>query len=224
MSSKVILIGAFVVLGVGTLTYLQLSHVRNIKRERAILLDQIKHLFTEVKLHQDGINYPTLTGIYRGRPIKLEPIVDTLAFRKLPVLWLLVTHYRPLGVAAPLDILLRPLGTEFFSPNSDFEHDIAPEADWPEHIRIASPNPSEAPSISVFRPFIRFITDPPTKEVLVTSKGVRLVRQIAEGSQAHYRVTRRTELGAIELTPAQLGPVLDALLEMGDTLAARSKT
>ncbi len=218
-----LLLSSFVVFGLALMVYLQLTHVRKVKLQREALFDQVKHLFDEVSVTQEGINYPVLKGIYRDHPIKLEPIVDTAAFRKLPVLWLLVTYYRPLPVAAPLDILLRPLNTEFFSPNSSFEYDIAPGVDWPEYIRIASPEPSKAPPMSVFDSFLSFIADPLTKEILVTSKGIRLVHQLAQGDQAHYRVTRRAQLDTCELTPARLTPLLTVLLELGDALIVQQR-
>lgn len=214
-----IFIGSLVVLALVSLAYMQLAHVRGVKYQRGALFDQTKHLFDNVKLTQDGINYPTLNGSYQGYPIKLEPIVDTTVFRKLPVLWLLVTYYRPLPVSSPLDILLRPVGSEFFSPNSNFEHDIVPSADWPEHIRVGSPTPSKAPPLSVFQPFVPFISDPLTKEVLVTSKGIRVVHQMAEGSQTHYRVTRGVELDTATFTPARLRSLLGVLLAMSNALA-----
>lgn len=218
-----LLIATLAILALALLAYLQLTHTRRIKRERGALFNQVKHLFTGVRLSQDGINYPTLKGKYQGYRVKLEPIVDTTVFRKLPVLWLFITNYRFLAVAAPLDALIRPYGTEFFSPNSSFEHDIVPDEGWPEYVRIASPDPSTAPSISVFKPLMDIIPDPSTKEVLITSKGLRLVHQLGEGSQGHYRVTRRVELEQVKLTPQRLQPILDGLIEIGDTLVENNK-
>ncbi len=203
--------------GLGLLVFIQARHVRKVKRERSGLFADVQHLFSDAKVRQDGINYPTLTGGYRGYPIKLEPMVDSLTFRKLPVLWLISTHHRPLNVAAPLDVLLRPAGTEFFSPNSDFRHDLPLDADWPEHVRVASPSPAEeGPPVSSLKPFLPFISDPDTKDVLVTERGVRLVSRLAESDQALYRVTRRADLGRVGLTEKRLAPLLDALVGIGD--------
>lgn len=199
---------------------LQLSHVRKVKRHRGALFEHVVHLFKDAEVCQDGISYPVLTGRYQGHPIKLEPLVDSAAFRKLPVLWLVVTQPRSLSVSAPLDILLRPNGSEFFSPNTDFEYDVLPDENWPEHIRVASPNPSKAPSLSAFDPFKSFISDPLTKEVYVSRRGVRLVHQLAESDQTHYRVTRRVELDTRGFAPERLAPVLAALVGIGDELAS----
>ena len=218
-----LLIWAFVVLGAGLLIVLQVSHVRKVKRERGALFDDVAHLVEDAEVHQDGIDYPTLTGMYRGYPIKLKATVDTLAFRKLPVLWLVVTHRRPLDVAAPLDILLNPTGAEFFSPNAEYQHDVLPDPAWPEHVRAASPDPAKAPPVSALRRSTWFLEDPSTKEVLLTGRGIRVVRRLAEGDQALYRVTRRADLSHIELTPELLLPVLTALEEMGDALKTKDR-
>jgi len=207
----------WVLVGFGLLAFLQARHIRKVKRERGGLFDEVEHLFSSAEVRQDGIGYPTLTGAYGGYPIKLEPVVDSLTFRKLPLLWLVSTHDRPLNVKAPLDILLRPSGREFFSPNGDFRHDLPLDADWPEHVRVASPSPAAAPPVSSFKPFLPFIEDPDTKDVLVTGRGVRLVSRLAESDQTLYRVTRRADLGLVGLTEERLAPILDALVGIGDT-------
>lgn len=216
-----ILLSVLVIAALVLLAYLQVSHVRAVRVRRGALFDQVTHLFNEVKIRQDGLNYPVLTGRLHGHPIKLEPIVDTLGFRKLPVLWLLITHYRPLPVGSPLDVLLRPHGNEFFSPNQRYEREIPPGPGYPEHIRIASRDPEAAPDLAVLAPFLRFIREMDTKEILVQSTGIRVVRRLAEAEQAHYRVTRRVELHP-NLTETILAPVLSTLTALGDAFAAPS--
>ncbi|WP_156787743.1 hypothetical protein [Rubrobacter xylanophilus] len=209
----------FSILGSGMLVYLQVSHRRRVKYERGLLFDEVKHIFSNVQLVQEGINYPKLTGTYQDYPLKLEPVVDTLAFRKLPVLWLFITQYRSLKVKAPIDILLRPNGTEFFSPNSNFCQEITPPKEgWPKHIRVASPDLDQAPSLEKFQPLTQFLNDPSTKEILVTSKGIRIVWRIAEGNPIYYQVTRRAKINEVKLSVNQLIPILETLSKLGDAL------
>ncbi len=209
-----------VVLAAAVFGVVELRHVRSVRRGRRQLFDRVEHLFDEVRVDQDGLGFPVLTGSYRGHPVRLEPVVDALAFRKLPVLWLLLTHHRPLAVDAPLDMLLRPVGTEFFSPNAGFDHEQRPEPGFPSHVRIASPDLQHAPPLSVFEPYLPLLRDSRTKELYVTARGVRLVHQLAEGRQPHYRSTRRADFGPpVMVTPAQLRPVLETLTDIGDVLA-----
>lgn len=202
----------------GVVAVLELRHVRRVRASRRRLFDEVEHLFGEVRVDQDGLGFPVLTGTHAGHPIRLQPVVDAVAFRKLPVLWLSLTHRRPLEVGAPLDVLLRPVGTEFFSPNADFDHELTPGHGYPSHVRIATPDPQQAPPLSTFEPHLQSLSDEQTKELYVTAGGVRLVHRLAEGGQAHYRTTRRADFGPVAITPAQLLPVLQALTGIGDAL------
>ncbi|MGH3328816.1 MAG: hypothetical protein ACRDPT_13665 [Streptomycetales bacterium] len=195
-------------------------HIRRVRRERGRLFERVAQLFDDVHLHPDGLGFPTLTGTFLGYPVRLQPVVDTLAMRKLPVLWLLVTLRRPLAVDSPLDVLLRPAGTEFFSPNSGFLREVPPPEGFPRDARIASPDPAHAPPLAALRPHQGFLSDPSTKELYLARHGVRAVVALAEGSQAHYRVTRRADLGAVVIEPRQLTPALQTLAGLGDALAA----
>lgn len=215
--TALLVVAAVVVAGV--VGVLQLRHVRSVRMGRRRLFDAVEPLFDEVRVDQDGLGFPVLTGTFAGHPIRLEPVVDAVAFRKLPVLWLLLTHRRPLEVGAPLDVLLRPVGTEFFSPNAGFDHELAAARGFPSHLRIATPDPVLAPPLSAFEPYLPFLSDRRTKELYVAPGGVRLVRQLAEGGQAHYRTTRRADFGAVVITPGQLLPVLETLTGIGDVLA-----
>lgn len=206
-------------LALGILAYLQVTHLRSVRAERGALFNQVSHLFDDVSIRQDGMNYPILTGRLQGFSVRLEPVVDTLGFRKLPVLWLLITYYRPLPVRAPLDILLRPHGNEFFSPNQRYEGEMTPGSGYPDHVRVVSQDPDAAPDLGLLAPFRAFLCEPDTKELLVTSNGVRVVRRLAEAEQAHYRVTRSVEMRP-ELTEAALVPVLTTLTAVGEALVA----
>jgi hypothetical protein len=206
-----------VLAAVAVLGRLQLRHARRIRRDRGMLFDPVRKLFDDVRTHRDGPDYPVLTGTYRGHRIRLEPALDTLTFRKLPVLWLLVTHQRPLDVHAPMSMLLRPSGTEFFSPNAGFRQELD-ATDFPAHLRIASPEPERAPAPQKFLRCMSFLSDRRAKELYVTGHGVRLVWQLAEGSQTHYRTTRRPDFGSVRVDPAQLRFVLDTLTDIGDVL------
>ncbi|WP_214366822.1 hypothetical protein [Pseudonocardia sp. H11422] len=202
---------------------LQLVHVRRVRCERRQLFADVAHLLGDSQLHPDGLGYPVLTGTYRGHPVRLRPIVDTVTLRKLPSLWLLVTQQRRLDVGAPLDVLVRPSGWEFFSPNATFGHELEAPAGFPSHVRIASPAPTGAPApvLAQLGPLVR---DPRTKEVLVGAGGVRVTRQLAEGAQSPYRSTRRADFGHVRIVPEDLRGLLDTMTGIGDALAGAGVT
>lgn len=213
-----------VVLVAGVLAALvgvQVRHVRRVRHDRGLLYERVRELFDGPHIEQDGLDYPVLTATYQGAPIELRPVLDSLAFRKLPVLWLRVTHRRSLAVRAPVDVLLRPNGSEYFSPNAGFAREL-PADGFPAHLRIASPDPELAPPPSALHPFLPFLSEQRAKELYLSADGVRLVWLLAEGRQAHYRTTRRADLGSVRVDPAQLRFVLDTLVEAGDTFAVPS--
>src|SRR5689334_9318287 len=57
---------------------------------------------------QGAVGYPQLVGRYRDLPVRLHPVIDTLAIRKLPSLWLLATIPEALPLRATFDLMMRP--------------------------------------------------------------------------------------------------------------------
>jgi hypothetical protein len=196
---------------------IQLVHIRRVRRERQQLLDGVQHVLDGARVRRDGLGYPLLTGSYRGHPVRIELLVDTLALRKLPVLWLVVTQQRQLALGSPVDVLARPSGTEFFSPNAAFVHELAPPEGFPAHVRAASPGPD--PAEATLERLAPLVCDERTKEVLATNAGVRVVRLLAEGAQGPYRSTRRADFGAVRIVPEGLCRLLDTVTDVGDALA-----
>ena len=76
----------------------------------------VRPLFAGGSITQQGADYPVLRGRYQGYDIELRPMVEGLAMRKLPSLWLQVTVYAAIPFSGGLDYLARPLGVEFYSP------------------------------------------------------------------------------------------------------------
>ena len=214
MSTTMLLV--VVALAAATLWRIQLAHVRRLRHERRQLFDDVQDVLDDVHVHGDGA-YPALTGTYRGHPVRLEPVVDTLGLRKLPALWLVVTQQRRLGVDVPVDVLVRPSGTEYFSPNAGYAHELRPPDGFPAHVRVASPEPGVARgTIERLAPLV---CDPRTKDVLVSANGVRVVRMLAEAAQGPYRTSRTAEFGVVRIAPDGLRRLLDVVTGVGDTLA-----
>ena len=63
----------------------------NQKQQRGQFFADCLKLFQSYRVEQDGRAYPHLRGKYRDRTVTIEPVVDHLAWRKLPVLWMQVT-------------------------------------------------------------------------------------------------------------------------------------
>jgi hypothetical protein len=68
-------------------------------------------------VEQNGIDFPLLEGIYEGHRVRLEPVIDHMAVRKLPSLWVKTTLFGELPIGGTIDFLVRPQNTEFYSPS-----------------------------------------------------------------------------------------------------------
>jgi hypothetical protein len=161
---------------------------RHVRQRRASFFAQSLELFQSYKVVQDNIGYPTLRGRYKGWDVKLEPVVDNLGWRKLPVLFLDVTIFAPTGYPAVLDFLMRPNGSEIFSRISHIDYPVKIPPQWPQEalLRADRPNAVSAPDLEVLAPFAFRFFDPTWKEMVLTPKGVRFVRLIEQCSRAHY--------------------------------------
>lgn len=160
---------------------------------RAQVFDECSALLTDATLAGGRAAYPTLRGSHHGLPIKLEALVDTLAWRKLPALWLKIDILQALPVAGTLDYLLRPLNHEFWSPANDLPHDLPVPSDWPAHASLRTNQLAMAEVLGRLDPYRDAFGDERFKELLITPRGLRVVYLAGQGARLHYGVLRRAE-------------------------------
>lgn len=55
-----------------------------VKAERGGMFKGCLPLMASCRIVQDDVNFPTLTGTYRGHRVRVEAIPDYVGFRKLP--------------------------------------------------------------------------------------------------------------------------------------------
>ena len=183
---------------------------RRVGRERGRLLDGCLGLLDAPALTRDGLDYPVLRGRRDGLRVELRPLADNAAPRKLPSLWLQVTVVAPTGAPGAIDALLRPLGTEHWSPHADLPLDVATPPDLPAPARVRADEGGLA-----LLPLLRapaaagFLHRAAAKEVLVTPRGVRLVVQLAEGERGAYLLFRDSRFAVGELPAAEVAALLD---------------
>jgi hypothetical protein len=146
--------------------------------------------------------------------VTLRAIVDAVALRKLPVLWVEIVVHRALAVPGTLNVLLRPTSTEFFSP--DLPHEVEAPASLPRPVRVSCAGPGRAPSVEVLAPATALLGEPETKELGVGRGGLRVVLRVAEAEQASYRTTRRVVFGRPRVRPDAVTRAVAVLTEVGD--------
>jgi len=194
-------------------------HRATVKAERGAIFADALAALERYRVEQDDVNFPVLTGRYRGFEIKLEPVVDHVAARKLPSLWLLATVKAELPQTAALDLLARPLNTEFFSPSGVMEHRLPAPAGFPADLRVSADRLDGLPSEAVIAGQAALFAEPKMKELVTTPKGVRLVYQLAEAERPYYLVLRQAEFGErLRLDPALMRRLLDRAIAIIEDL------
>lgn len=184
---------------------------RSVSDERRAVLEGAAGALTRSHLDHSGIDYPKLSGYHGDSRISVSLIVDAVALRGLPTLWLSVTIYKPLQLAGPIDILLRPSNTDIVSPGARFEceHEVPP--DWPTDARIATPS-GLLPPLPALAPALPLLHDRRTKDLLLAPAGARVVTELARAELGHYRLYRRVKFKA-RLSEERLSDVLTGLFE-----------
>jgi hypothetical protein len=119
-------------------------------------------------------------------------LVDTLAMRQLPTLWLMVTLVRDVAIGNPVEVVLRPRVSDIVSSGSRLPYEHAPPAGWPADCRIATRGPA-APPYHALADVLPTLHERRTKALLVAPGGVRLVCALAHGDISRYRVVRRAK-------------------------------
>ena len=161
-----------------------------------------------------------LTGRYQGRDVRVTVLADTLALRKLPSLWLMVTLPVPLPLKATLDLMMRPASVTSFSKFDHLPFTIETPAGFPEQMVIRSDKPDMALPLDLVSRHIAPLRQPRGKELLITPKGLRLVMQMAEADRARYGVFRQADFGGAVVDPDVLSEALDRLMDLQQDILA----
>ena len=203
---------------VAILVYMYRRDRRRLRDNRAAMYQDCVHLFDEPRVVQDDVNFPVLTGRYRGYRVKLEPIADYLAFRKIPSLWLQATVYCDNPYRGAFDFLVRPQNVEFWSPAWQMETSLATPPGWPEFAIARTDDPGDVPPLDRLQPHGVLFDDEKVKELLVTPKGVRIVYQADQAERAYYMVLRQLVFENIRLAPDLVTSLLDRGISIHEDL------
>ena len=191
---------------------------------RAGYLDQVAPLFSDTRTEISPSGFPRLSGCHGGELFDLQVVPDTLTYRKLPALWLLVTLPVALPVRGTLDLILRPSGTEVFSRFRNLPIQVAAPPGFPTDCAIRTDDPDTMPDAGPVARQIAQLDQSRLKEIVVSPKGCRIVWLAQEADRGRYLLFRDAELGASPLPPATLLPLLTALCALRDDFIPRSET
>jgi len=205
-------------LAIGVLAWIYRRDKNRFEGERAVLFEDVRGLLTEAEISRAAGEYPKLRGRYRGHEVAIDAVVDHIAVRKLPSLWLRATVFGELPYRGSCDVMARAHGVEFYSPAGDLDHVLKLPAGWPDHLTVKSDDPDAMPPEAVLGRHIRVFADERIKELLVTPRGVRIVRQAAQGARAEYMVLRQALFGPVQVPRDQLAGMLDAAIALIEDL------
>jgi hypothetical protein len=207
-----------VLLAIGVLVWIYRRDRNRLERERALLFEDVRGLLTDAEITRAAGEYPKLRGRYRGYDVAIDAVIDHIAVRKLPSLWLRVTVLTEIPYGGTCDVMARAHNVEFFSPAGDLQHVLKLPEGWPDHLTVKSDDPEAIPPEAILTRHIGIFNEPRMKELLVTPRGVRIVRQAAQGSRAEYMVLRQALFGAVRIPRDQLASMLDATVALTEDL------
>lgn len=213
---------AIAVLGLWLLVRL-IGESRARTQSRARYLDAVKPLFDGGELRLQPTGFPRMTGRHRGLAFDLQVIPDTLTFRKLPALWVMVTLPERLPIRATLDLMARSSGNEPFTHFHSLPQTLPTPASLPEEVSIRSDDATRIPSADLIDRHAGLFADKRIKELVLSPKGLRIVFLAEEADRGRYLIFREAEMGASPLDPARLAPLLDRLSAIHEDVLTLAK-
>lgn len=199
--------------GAVVLAVLHHRHVARVRDDRGSLFDDCVDVLTSARVTRRGLDFPVLVGRRGTAPVRVEPVVDTLSMRTVPVLWLVTTVGLPRPAGVRLSVLARTCGTEFYSRHAEAgETVVAPGPGWPGSLAVRCERPEElAAHAALLDGIADLMADGKVKQVALSGASARVVWRCGTAVPGTYRVTRRVDLGGVRADPDMLDEVLDAL-------------
>jgi hypothetical protein len=192
--------------------WLTLRDKVRIRAQRRALFDQTLSVVDAPAVSFAADGFPRLQGRYNGHAIIAGLIPDTLTIRRLPQLWLSVTLLEPLPQTCAFAILVRHAGTEFYALTLMFNERLEPPPGFPLETVIRGAT-QEAQKVldALAKTFLAILADPRVKEIAVTPKGLRIVRQAAEGRRGEHLLLRQAAFESGSIPASDLAGVLSHL-------------
>jgi hypothetical protein len=204
--------------GAAALFLLQRHERGNKRRTRGAFFGACLDLLQSYRVTQETVDYPVLTGQYRGYDIRLEPVIDHMAWRKLPVLWLKATVLTEIPYRGVVDLLIRPHGAENFTANPELDYSVKLPENWPQDGVLSTDEPEAMPPLELITPKLGIFADDRLKELVVTPKGVRLVARVGQAVRANYVAFREIKFPSERADAKLARDLLDAAIAIAECL------
>ena len=166
--------------------------------------------------------FARMAGRWQGMTFDLQAVPDTLTYRKLPTLWVMVTLTEPQPVAGELHIMARPGQNDVFSRFGQMPVSVALPPGFPEHCALRCDDAALLPPAKLVARQAALFEGPSVKELVIAPKGLRLVVLGDEAERGRYLLFRDAEMGRRQLAAGQLLPHLERLKSLHDDLKEAS--
>ena len=196
------------------------KYQRDAKRKiqaRSTVFDDCMGLLQQAQISQDKANLPVLQGSYAGYKIALNIVEDTIAWRKLPPLWLLVKVAANKISAGSLDMIVRPANNEFYSPSWQWDGNISIPANWPQYAIIKYQQmPVDIALLAAHVPAL--FADEKMKELLIMPNMVRLTYLAKQADRGEYLIMRNAVYSEVPIDKTIVESLIKQAIEIRQTL------
>lgn len=190
---------------------------------RAGFFDAVKPLFNGAETRIQPTGFARMTGRREGLAFDLQAIPDTLSFRKLPALWVMVTLPESLPLSATLNLMARPSGQEPFTRFASLPQSLPTPPGLPAHMAIRTDDATRIPPATLIARHADLFDDPKVKELVIAPKGLRIVILAEEADRGRYLIFREAEMGQLALGADRLAPLLDRLAALRADILSLAK-
>ncbi len=192
-------------------------------QSRDSVFDECEGLLQQAKFSHDRGGLPLLQGEYDGYRVSLGIVEDTVAWRKLPPLWLLVTVHGKAASEGSLDLIVRPANNEFYSPSWQWDGNLHLPTGWPQHAILKyRKRPADLEALNPFVP--RLFSDDRMKELLVTPQLLRLTYMAKQANRGEYLIMRNAVYDAIPLERDLIESLLKKAVDLRRTVELAAET
>ena len=196
------------------------KYQRDAKRKvqaRSTVFDDCIGLLQQAQISQDKANLPVLQGSYAGYKIALNIVEDTIAWRKLPPLWLLVKVSANKTIIGSLDIIMRPANNEFYSPSWQWDGNLTIPPSWPQHAIVKYQQiPVDVALLAAHVPAL--FADEKMKELLIMPNMVRLTYMAKQADRGEYLIMRNAVYSEMPIDKTIVESLIKQAIEIRQTL------
>ena len=201
------------------------KYQRDAKRKvlaRSTVFDDCIDLLQQAQISQDKANLPVLHGQYAGYKISLNIVEDTIAWRKLPPLWLLVKVTANKPIIGSLDMIVRPANNEFYSPSWQWDGNLTIPTNWPQHAIIKYLH--KPIDISLLEHIVpSLFSDLKMKELLIMPEFVRLTYMAKQADRGEYLIMRNAVYDNTPIDKNTVEAIIKQAIEIRQTLEHTSE-